>query len=714
MTTVILAEKPDQARHYADAFQTSFKKDGYIEVTDSRFFQGTAYVTWGIGHLVELKEPHEYKSEWKKWDLSSLPILPDCYKFKVQKGKEKQFKVVKSLLEQASLIIHGCDPDREGENIGRSIIQLAGASHKPIRRLWINSLEASEILKGFSQLREGRETENYYYEAQARQIGDWMIGMNASRLYTLEIQKLGIKEVFSLGRAQTPTLYLIYQRQKEIDSFVPTPFFELFADIKTDIGEFRAKYSERLDSKETVAALMNAHSIQEKFKTPAEIFKVEKQEKKQKSPKLHSLASLQKSANKQWKYSPSDVLKTAQELYEKKILSYPRTECTFITEAEFAYLKTDLPHFQSLLSFDVAYPEARREYVNNANVHEHYAVIPTKKKLTQTEIEALSERERNIYMEVLRTTAAMFAPDYVYEETKVEVDVQGLIFKKTGKVERKKGWKAIFPSLAASLQDDKELPPVSENDPAVAVVESKEGMTTPPKLFTEGDLIEVMKSAGQKGGHTLADDEEKAVLKETQGIGTGATRAEIINTLKAKEYITIKKNQTHITQKGIILCEAVTGTLLASPEMTAKWEIYLRKIGQGTGDQKTFLTNAENFVKHLIQTAPTLIQSPQLIQRVDSMKAAQAIGKCPNCQKDVLDKGKFYSCAGYKNGCSFTLPKKILGKTVSLSNIKKLLESKKSNLIKGMEGSKGKFDAHLTLNQENELKFDFPAKKIQE
>lgn len=716
MTTVILAEKPDQARAYAAAFSKYSEKHGYIEIEDNRFFKGKALLTWGYGHLVELQEPDQYRDDWGVWSLDNLPILPEKFKFRVDPKKRKQFNIVKKILNQASEIIVATDADREGENIARSIIYLAGAFDKPTKRLWINSLASEEIIRGFSNLKNGNDFLGLYQEAQTRQLADWIVGINASRLYSLLLQKKGIRESFSVGRVQTPTLFLIYQRQKEIENFKPQKFYELLAEVKTQNGTFLAKHTDKFSSKEVVDQLLSRHNIQKN--DLGIISKVDKQLKKQKAPKLHSLSSLQEKANRLWKYSPKIVLDTVQSLYEKKLLSYPRSDCHFITEAEFNYLSANIAHYQSLLHFEIAYPEARKGYVDSSKVQEHYSIIPTKKKLSQNEIDALETKERNIYMEVLTNTIAMFAPDYEFEETKVEVDIKGLLFKSTGKIDKVQGWKALFkeqPDDEREVTTENKLPFVSQGENIAALIDSKEGVTTPPKAFSEGQLIKAMKTAGYKGSQALEDEEVRSVLKENEGIGTEATRADTIETLKQKSYIEVKKNKVVITNKGIILSEAVAGTLLSSPEMTAKWEIYLKKIGQLKGNQETFLKNIEKFIKHLMLEAPKQLDSEHITLTVHNAKKAAVIGQCPACKKSVLDKGKFYGCEGYTNGCLFTLPKTYLSKNISVSNIKKLLETKKSNLIKGFK-SRNKagraFDAKLILNDKNELKMEFPKKTI--
>lgn len=708
MSIVILAEKPSQGRAYADAFRNTSKKDGYIEVNDSRFFNQQSFITWGYGHLIELVEPEQYKEEWKQWSLKTLPIIPEQFKFQVAKDKRKQFSLVKKLLHSAAEIIVATDCDREGENIARSIIMLAGAANKPTKRLWINSLEADEIQKGFRNLKEGNHYIPLYQEAQTRQFSDWLVGMNASRLYTLLLQQKGLRGPFSVGRVQTPTLYLIYKRQQEIENFKPEPFYEWIGATTVKNGQFKAKYKERFKSKEDALSVLQRHNVNE-GENKGVIHRIQKVRKRTKSPRLHSLSSLQSKANKLWKYSPSEVLKIAQGLYEKKLISYPRTDTHFITKNEFAYLKNHLSDYQNCVgvNFEIAYPNAQKRFVDGSKVQEHYAIIPTKQIRN---LNTMSEKERNIYREVVLTTLAMFASDYEYEETKVLVNVNGLLFEKMGKVELVKGWKALFDRAEsktdAKKEEDAPLPAMTEGEDCLVEVKLKEGMTQPPKPFTEGKLIQMMKSAGKE----IEDADAKEMLNRTEGIGTEATRATIIETLKHQKYIEVKKNTVHVTKKGEVLCQAVEGTLLSSPEMTGKWEQYLNKIGQAKGTQDIFLQQIEKFIQSLLENAPSSVG--QLKEQVRGMEQRLFIGVCPVCSNGrIQDKGKFYGCTGYKNGCKFTLPKFFCGKKLSETAIKKMLETGKTRLLKGFKSKKGKsFDAYLQI-ESGKLKFEFPSRK---
>lgn len=699
--TLILAEKPSQALAYAESFGKFSKKEGYIVLNPSNDI-----ITWGFGHLVELASPEEYKEEWKKWNMKELPIIPQTFKFKVGQGKAKQFTIVKKLLKEAERIIIATDSDREGENIARSIIKQAQVGNKEIKRLWINSLESDEIQKGFSNLREGKEYYSSYIEAQTRQISDWLIGMNLSRMYTLTLQKKGINEgVFSVGRVQTPTLYLIYTRQKEIENFVPEVFYELFATIKAANGVFKAKYNEKFPSKKELQQLIK--KCQLVANNPGVISNVEMKHISKPSLLLFSLSDLQSLINKKYKVSPADTLKHVQFLYEAKIISYPRSDCRHITDSEFRYLLENLEDYQGLLNYTIKQPNVskRKRYVDGSKVQEHYAVIPTKKIPTQKELGKLTTIQKNIYFTVLRRTLGMFETDFKYDETTITVDVKSLPFISKGRTIMDKGWRKLeYPASESSdKKEHTELPFVQKNEAIEAELSTSEGFTTPPKLYTEGTLITAMKTCGKE----LENKKEKEILKETEGIGTEATRANVLETLKKQQYIISEKNNVTVTPKGTILCQAVADTLLSSPEMTAKWENYLKKIKNEEGTQEAFLANIEKFIHH------TLISSAQVIESLDwstyttnSSQSQQEIAKCPACGQSIVDKGKLFGCSGYSNGCTFTLPKRYVGKTLSEAMIKSLITVKETQLLKGFKKKDGKtFSAALLLTEDYKLLF---------
>lgn len=687
MKTVILAEKPSQAKAYADSFSKATRKDGYFEIQD-RLFPGETVITYGFGHLVELDSPDMYDENWKQWSLEHLPIFPTHYHYHVPKDKKKQFKVVKQQLQSADTIIIATDSDREGELIAWTIIQQAGADHgKIFKRLWISSLEKEAIYQGFQQLRDAEETYPKFEEAQARQIADWLIGMNGSPLYSLLLQQKGIPGSFSLGRVQTPTLYMIYQLQEKIRNFQKEPYFEGKAQVIAQNGAFDAK----LDPNETQATQEAFEDyLKEKGvqlgKQPGTIHQVETEKKSAASPRLFSLSSLQSKMNQLMKASAKDTLEAIQGLYEGKYLSYPRTDTPYITEGEYAYLLDHLDEYKHFLKAEaiptpIHTPNSR--YVNNKKVQEHYAIIPTKTVMTAAAFEQLSPLQQAIYEQVLKTTVAMFAEKYTYEETTILTQVQQLQLKAIGKV------------------------------PADLQVLEKE--TKPPQPYTEGTLITAIKTAGK----TVDSEEAQSILKEVEGIGTEATRANIIEILKQKEYIKVEKNKLVVTNKGILLCQAVEKEpLLTSAEMTAKWESYLLKIGERKGTQTTFLANIQKFVSHLLEVVPGQIQSTDFgstLQEVkaasEKQEAARHLGICPKCQEqEVILYQKVAACTS--EVCDFKLWTTIVKKKLTATQLKEIIQnSRTSQPVKGLKGQKGSFEATIVLKEDFTTGFEFSEKK---
>lgn len=702
---LILAEKPDQGRKLAAPFPF-VKKEGYLEIQKCSVFPDGANVTWAIGHLVELKNPDEYKDEWKKWRLETLPIIPDQFLYKISKGKAKQFKIVKQLLKEADEIIIGTDPAREGENIARLLIMMAGANNKPVKRLWTSSLTENAIKKGFSELYDGSKTIHLFHEAQARQISDWLVGLNASRLYTLHLQKKGIRDVFSVGRVQTPVLKLIYDRQKEIENFKPEPFFELQASFKVDKGEYKGKLKGRFKTAEELFAAVSP-DINENQKTYDALVKsVDIAEKRVPSPKLHSLSTLQAKLNKQRKMSPSQVLKTAQSLYEKGYISYPRTDSQYITDEEFSYIKANISHYQQAVSVSfnpVRFTPSKR-YVDSKRVSDHYAIVPTEKKVSPAVFNSFSYEQKSAYEEIVKTTLGMFMVDYVYDETTITTSIGKNDFISKGKTLKNAGWKSLYQKEAEEANDKKDdqmLPTVVQGEEAKASVGVKDGMTQAPKPYTLGQLITLMKTAGKH----VEDKEMREALNSTEGLGTEATRSGIIDTLLMRKFIEVKKNEVFVTDKGVILCEAVEGTLLAKPEMTAKWEVYLKGIGSGEKSKDVFIETAKKFCFTLLDQASASMDKLE-VKAQPAVETREKICLCPACKTGgMLDRKTFYGCSDYKSGCKQTFPKKILGKSISASQIRQLCEKGKTNKLKGFKGKKT-FDASLVL-KEGKIEFSF-------
>lgn len=692
MGLVLIAEKPDQARKLASPFPHK-KGNGFLSISACKEFPQGAKVTWAIGHLVELKTPGEYKKEWERWNLESLPVVPERFEYKVSKDKAKQFKLVKELLQEANEIIIATDPAREGENIARLLITMAGCSKKPIKRLWTSSLTENAIKKGFSELRDGSKTINLFHEAQARQISDWLVGLNASRLYTLLLRKKGINEVFSVGRVQTPVLKLIYDRQKEIEGFKSESFFELEASFKVRKGNYTGKLKGRFKSKEELyKAITPDISINQK-EYDAIIKDVTVDEKRTKPSLLHSLSTLQAKLNQKYKFSPSKVLETVQALYEKGYVSYPRTDSQYITEEEFFYIKSNIEGYKNCFkfTFEPTNLEPSKRYVNPDKVGDHYAIVPT---------------ENVVNEEVVKSTLAIFMKDYVYDETVITTSIGQQEFITKGKTEKNIGWKALYQKESFDEKKDDEdyqtLPEVEKGESAKADVAVKEGMTKPPRPYTQGQLITLMKTAGKH----IDDKEMKEALNEVGGLGTEATRSGIIETLLSRKFIEVKKNNVFVTKKGEILCQVVDGTLLSKPEMTAKWEVFLNEIGKGNKSKDVFIENAKRLCNALIQQASSDIEKMDIKEQIEAIRQEDVIAKCPSCKKgSIVERKSFYGCTEYKNGCKQSFNKKILGKTISKAQIKQLCEKGKTNKIKGFKGKK-EFDAYLVF-KEGKIEFSF-------
>lgn len=721
MTTVILAEKPSQARSYIEAFKNSTKKQGYYAVSDP-VLPNETFITYGFGHLVELATPEQYDTKYKQWALSNLPIFPEKYKFTVPTDKKAQFKIVKDLLSKADTIIVATDSDREGENIAWSIMTQAkiNLKSKEIKRLWINSLEKEAILKGFKELKNGWDYYTAYQEAQTRQISDWLVGMNGSPLYTLLLKEAGLHGVYSIGRVQTPTLYMVYQRDLAIQNFNPEPYFELKAEILAEQQKFVAKLDpyQRFKDEKGLLAFMSEKRL-EKGSQSGLIKDVQKQTKKTSSPRLFSLSSLQSEINKRYHASASDTLQAVQNLYEAKLLTYPRTDSNYITEQEFNYLVENLNGYLGFLSKDVSlnHQEPNKRYVNGKKVQEHHAIIMTKTVPTQEKLSKFPALEQRIYNLVLRTTLAMFADPYEFEETVILTSIGDAVFKATGNVPKNQGWKVLFSDYKTEKQEEETTLPLVEVGQSInANLAPDQKMTKPPVPFTEGTLITAMKTAGK----TLDDEEAQSILKDNEGIGTEATRANVLDVLKKRGYLLTEKNKLHVSQQGITLCKAVElEPLLTSPEMTAKWEKALKQISAKERTQENFLEQIKKFVSKIIHDVPTQMkQSDSLTLQVASQKDTEQqaeldaqIGVCPICKTGkIVDKGKFYGCTNYKatDPCTFSLPKKWSEKALGKTALKDLITKGETTKLKGFKSKKTgkKFDAKLTI-KEGKLSFDF-------
>lgn len=643
--TVIVAEKPSQARDYAQALGIKATNEGYYELKDSEFFQN-AVVTYAKGHLIEMLTPDKYKEPVNAWDMNTLPFFPSDYEYEVTKGKEKNYNIMKKLLKNAKQIVNATDYGREGSNIFYSILNQAGINDKPIARYSNGSLVHDDIRKSFKKLEPNDKDLLMFKEAKTRQISDWLVGMNLTSLYTNIFRKKGVNEVFPVGRVQTPTLYLIYERQMEIENFISKPFYELEGQFKANDGTYKGKAKIKTENKNEIQEMVEKHQLD--TTKQGYIQKVETNEKRKKSPKLFSLSLLQQKASDSYKYSPKETLNIAQSLYDKKILTYPRTDTPQITNSEFDYLRNNLESYKEIykLDFKQGYNEARSTYVID-KVEEHHAIIPTSEVPSSSKLQGLTKQEQNILNLVVKTTLAMFAEDYVYDETKVDTNVNDLIFHTTGNIEKNKGWKALFEKEATKSEKTKDnrLPQLEDNEQVGVEVSQTEGKTKPPQYFSDKDLILAMMNIGNK----FEDEESKAILNETKGLGTEATRADVIEGLIKRGYIEKVKHRYHTTAKGKALCSAIKDTLLASPEMTANWEKHLKEIGGGSRNPNKFIQTTQKFIEKEVSLYSDKLNNAQTDNIVQSVKAEKLVGDCPNCENGkIQDFGKILKCTDCK------------------------------------------------------------------
>lgn len=721
MKHVILAEKPNQALKYAEALGTFKKKDGYFEVT-TNILEGDVIVTWCIGHLIQLADMEDYDSSLKAWKKETLPFIPKRMKYKVSPYTSQQFYKIEGLCESLTsqdVFIIATDPDREGEVIARYVMnQIPNIKNRDItiKRLWANTQEPEGLRTSFQSLKTGAETYPYYLEAQARGVADWLVGINMTRLTSITMQNMGINVgVFSVGRVQTPTLFMVYTRNKAIESFESKPFYELFAIDETSNPLCRFKYDGRFESKETYDAFKEEHDLKDEM--TGQIDKVEVKEKQTPAPKLFKLGGIQKVANQKWGYTLDETLSIVQSLYDKGFLSYPRTDSDLITTSEFKYLKERISDYANIVDIQENFTnlEPRKRFVDSDKVLEHYAIVPTKTIPTLKDLSAFSSAQQNIYREVVIRTLGMFQPDFVYDETKVTLRCQDVIFKARGTITKDKGWKQ-YQNTEEKETDVQVIPSYQEKQTIQVKLENKEGRTKPPVYLTEATL-------GGEGGlmetcsNGLDDEILKKDLKNVSGIGTPATRGNIVKGLIDKGYMEVRKKKLYITEKGNMLCEALKNSQLASVEMTAHWEHELKTISEiGKKDvQDKFLEKIKVSLKEEVNNFDQQIKTSVSGSSLESLQKSQMIGKCPKCRQGHLLKRKskkgqpFYTCDS--STCEYILFGVISGKTLSETIIQSLLETHKSKVIKGFKSKAGKkFDAKLKLNEEYKIVFDFEKK----
>ncbi|QTV04686.1 type IA DNA topoisomerase [Faecalibacter bovis] len=709
---VCIAEKPSVAKDIAKVIGAHQKKDGYYE--------GNGYqVTWTFGHLCTLKEPQDYAPEWKSWDLNYLPMIPPSFGIKVidNAGVKKQFKIIQNLVTNTEVeeVINCGDAGQEGELIQRWVL-LKAKSKAPLRRLWISSLTEEAIKEGFANLRLGSQYENLFAAGQARAIGDWLLGMNATRLFTKKFAPP--KTVLSIGRVQTPTLAMIVKRQKEIDAFNSEEYWELKTIYKT--VEFTADIP-RLKSEDKAKnglAFINNREF--------EIINFEVKEGKEKNPRLFDLTSLQVEANKKYAYSAENTLKYIQSLYEKKFVTYPRVDTTYLSEdiyPKVSGILQKLVAYQPLVEPLLQKPIAKSKAVfDDTKVTDHHAIIPT-----EIFPQGLNLDEKRIYDLVARRFIAVFYPECKVANTNVEGkventgkdgDLTSINFKASGKQILEMGWREVYvkDKQEDKKDDEEKIMPIfniGEKGPHEPFIHK--GKTTPPKFYSEATLLRAMETAGRQ-----VDDEEMRELMKDNGIGRPSTRANIIETLFKRKYIEKKKRNIIATQTGIDLIDTIQDELLKSPELTGVWERKLRLMEKGEYELETFkqelismvteLTNSvkKSYFRPIASHTTKNVEEKQSKPKKEKEKILIEDSTCPKCKEHKIVKGKTaYGCANFK-ACGFMIPFEIGGKKLTDNQIHQLLTKQKTVKIKGFVdvNTNEKFDAKLVLDPMYKLDFE--------
>ena len=650
---LVLAEKPSVAQSIAKVLGAAQREDGYLE--------GNGYVvSWCVGHLVELAQPEAYDAKYSKWAYADLPIFPMDWQYEVSAGTKKQFGILKKLMarEDVASLVCATDAGREGELIFRLVYHKAGC-RKPFERLWISSMEDVAIKEGFENLRSGTEYDALYEAALCRERADWIVGINATRLFsTLYGQTLNV------GRVMTPTLAMAVMREAAISAFKPEPFYT----VQIGLDGFTAA-SERFKTKAAAEAVRQGCSV-------AIVQKAECKEKTEKPPALYDLTSLQREANRVLGYTAQQTLDYTQNLYEKKLVTYPRTDSRFLTE-DMAHSLPDLVKlaFHTFPVEDVDnIPVHAEQVVNNKKVTDHHAIIPTR-ELQKCNLSELPKGELAILQLISNRLCVAVGDPHRYAETVIELDCGGTAFSAKGKTIVQNGWKALIHKGSSTKNDENEqaLPAVSVGDERkVLGSEIKEGKTSPPKHFTEDTLLSAMETAG-------ADEMPEDV--ERKGLGTPATRAGIIEKLVRIGFLERKgdKKTKHLipTHKGTALV-TVMPEQIQSPSMTADWEEKLLLIEKGEYASEDFMDEIKDVIAGLIQNYEVIRDSEVLMS-----KEANSIGKCPLCSSAVEDKSKGYFCSN--RSCKFALWKNnryfaSIGKSMTSATAQKLLGSGKVKL----------------------------------
>ncbi|QIX60450.1 DNA topoisomerase 3 [Hymenobacter sp. BT18] len=739
---VCIAEKPSVAREIAHVLGASRKMDGY--------FEGNGYqVTWTFGHFCQLREPEDYRPEWKRWSIHDLPMLPENFGIKLMRrddGVVRQFNVIKNLLASAEEVINCGDAGQEGEVIQRWVL-LEAKYRKPIKRLWISSLTEEAIRQGFANLRDGAEFEKLYQAGKSRAVGDWLLGLNATRLFTLKYAP-GQRQVLSIGRVQTPTLALLVDRYHEIQNFRPEPYWVLrteyrgtmfshVAPVKKGKDDDEPDEKARLKARGYFVTQEEADAAMAAVKdVPLMVTNVEIKKALESPPALFDLTSLQVQCNNQLGLSAEDTLKTVQGLYEKKVVSYPRVDTTFLPDDQYpkiAGIMRGLGAYAGLTAPLLAAKIKKSPKVfNNNKVTDHHAIIPT-----GASAGGLGHHEQSVYDIIVRRFLAAFYPDCEVSNTTVTADAAGRTFRVRGRQILNPGWRIVYgdpekqqapsaPKAAGEGDDDvvnTVLPSFEkgESGPHKPRLDSK--MTQPPREYSEAMLLRGMETAGRN-----VDDEELRQAMKENGIGRPSTRAAIIETLFKRGYIRRDKKKVVPTATGVELIGLIRNPTLKSAELTGQWERKLRQIEGGQLEPEQFLNELKGLVREMVQEVKQdgsgrgiSIHKPELADltgqkaavgaKASAPKAAPtpavpgALGPCPACGGGHVLRGKTaLGCSRWKEGCQFRLPPEFEGKKLTDKQVGDLLKKGRTQVMQGFLDDAGqKFGAAIRLTPQRIL-----------
>ncbi|MEA2228560.1 MAG: topoisomerase, partial [Solirubrobacteraceae bacterium] len=715
--TLLIAEKPSVGQDLARVLPGPFEKHTGAGERTTRWLEGPEHViTWAVGHLVQLAEPDEYDDKFKKWRMADLPIVPDRFKLVVRDERsQKQMAVVKSLLRRDDIadLVNACDAGREGELIFKWVVEKAGGSKRPVRRLWLSSMTKQAMLDALANLRPDDEMKHLEEAAKSRSEADWIVGMNATRAATIRLRS-SFDGAVSLGRVQTPTLAILTRREEEIRAFVPEKYWLVDAKFATDDdrryeGRFHAGTQPRLAGAEEADAIVAAVRGQR-----GEITKLGKTERKERAPMLYDLTSLQREANTRFGFSARRTLAAAQRCYEEhKVLTYPRTSSRYLTSDMVPEIKPTaakvgrFPEYakaaEYVLGLDLL-PLGR--VVDDAKVGDHHAIIPTN---SDHNLEKLNQDDRRVYDMVARRFLAVFHPDAVFENTRIETTVAEHVFRTRGKVLLVPGWRGVYGELAEGEGGDddegrdQQLPRLERGEAVLTrEVEALEKETQPPRRYTDASLLGAMETAGK-----LVDDDELREVMKDSGIGTPATRAAIIERLIDVGYVERDGRALVPTEKGMNVIRLLAEHPLTSPALTGEWEHRLAAIEDGTETRKKFMGDIAKFAGETVGVLDTTLKDVR-IPRAN-------LGPCPVCGHDIVENRKGYSCWSREDpGCGFVIWKGKAGKQLPAAVARELIQyGRTAKPVTGFKGRSGRsFRAKLALMQTEEgkwrVEFDEP------